>query len=225
MTAWPITTNFPLILPFNIFHEIYFKNCFQSLERIDVSIVIKIEPFYGQLRTHCIYKIVIIGIRNIWKVGNGILSGETKTKARARILWMNRVRANWPISKAPARTVAKTWSNTRTFLNYSANARDTRPQPWLLPNRDVPARRAFTRRRSRPSHHRSTPPARIPSFHFLRSVFPLLALYSSISKRFAWKFFLPRHDFFCEGFWYSGLLFEKRDSNSLDYLKISTNEI
>lgn len=33
-----------------------------------------------------IYKIVIIGIRNIWKVGNGILSGETKTKARARIL-------------------------------------------------------------------------------------------------------------------------------------------
>lgn len=41
---------------------------------------------------------------------------------RESVLWMNRVRANRPISGGLLPTVAKSCSNTRTFLNYLAEA-------------------------------------------------------------------------------------------------------
>lgn len=53
------------------------------------------------------------------------------------VLWMNRVRANRPISGRPLPTVAKLCSNTRTFLNYLAKALSVRAptaviitEPW-----------------------------------------------------------------------------------------------
>ena len=62
-------------------------------------------------------------------------SGSRRVVATPRILWMNRVRANWPISGGALPTVAKSCWNTRAFLNYSAKPCDTPTaviitEPW-----------------------------------------------------------------------------------------------
>lgn len=65
------------------------------------------------------------------------------------------------------RTVAKTWSNTRTFLNYSANGRGHRRDYYRTVTCLLRGKVS-----AEPSPTCLTPPAKIPSIS-LRRVFPL----------------------------------------------------